>query len=956
MKPGRTSPQLIRAGSEEPPEQGYLPNKIRMVQLKRRGAAPLGFSIRGGREHGTGVFVSQVSGGSEAHHKGLRVGDQIIRINGYPIDHFIHEEVLALLKAKPNIVLKVKSVGMIPIKDNKRDPITWKLVEPDPCSSGSDGTHSVSSGSSLEEFIETKVFISGIGGSSLGCSVVKGPPEFPGIFVQTVKPHGLAEIAGLEIGDQITEVNGQGFVNVEFSEAIAMLKSFKEMALTVKKGAGLELFPEERLRRRNVRLCSRTTKGRNGHHTRTLNGNNTLRNRTLQYTNGTNGKRSSPDSFHSLHDTLTNGSLSEMSDRSTSLSSSQSTSPVTNGHAAPHSNGVDFCQKLRSPENGAHHYGSTNGHHHQQVQHQHVLLVPKLSLVGAEERQRLEEEKRRLHEKEQLLQLEAEKLAEERRQLEAQKQLQQLQAPLMLQQQQQQPRPATMPAAPPAPPQMHVFAELHSVAQQRRLLREKGGAAALQNGEDARKASSARAGHRPDAKSSPDVLIKQKQHEQLMVEFREVHKKMFGAITTTVASTERSGSQVPHVEAELRKAAAISNAQEAQQEALQAKAAPPPMEHAQAEQAKDYKAAPEAAAAAVLAGKKGDAAQGESNLEATLLNSMERPALEFHSNMSAAPMERRFEDAALTQLSDTTSSAIEASSEVGADGRKRQWPAYVPPTHPNPHMFIQPSAADTGPNGLPVQATKKDRAAPRPSSAAKGPAPKPPGPPGSPPPKDTAIKDTPITDSRGPETRPPKTFFAAKPLVTIGSYPDGSNPRPNRFAKPANVEIIDADSKGTTTLDSSGKPLGVRSPSPGGRTPSPDGHKMTVSINCKAPNRPSLSTRFSTHVPTQAALACLGNDVTDGAVVKTLTFKKDGPLNLILDGGLNSTHDGRIVVSEVLEGGMIPVGGEISKGDQILMVDNTRLVNTTLTAARVAIQNAMASDTGDLRLTIAKMP
>lgn len=54
---------------------------------------------------------------------------------------------------------------------------------------------------------------------------------------------------------------------------------------------------------------------------------------------------------------------------------------------------------------------------------------------------------------------------------------------------------------------------------------------------------------------------------------------------------------------------------------------------------------------------------------------------------------------------DTTSSAIEASSEVGADGRKRQWPAYVPPTHPNPHMFIQPSAADTGPNGLVIDAS-----------------------------------------------------------------------------------------------------------------------------------------------------------------------------------------------------------------------------------------------------------
>ncbi|KAL3215977.1 hypothetical protein MRX96_033329 [Rhipicephalus microplus] len=297
-------------------------------------------SCLSGREHGTGVFVSQVSGGSEAHHKGLRVGDQIIRINGYPIDHFIHEEVLALLKAKPNIVLKVKSVGMIPIKDNKRDPITWKMVEPDPCSSGSDGTHSVSSGSSIDEFVETKVFISGIGGSSLGCSVVKGPPELPGIFVQTVKPHGLAEIAGLEIGDQITEVNGQGFVNVEFSEAIAMLKSFKEMALTVRKGAGLELFPEERLRRINARLCNRNGKARNGNHA--TNGNHTIRNRTL-YTNGTNGK-GSPESFH---DTLTNGSLSEMSDRSTSLSSSQSTSPVTNGHTNGTNGLVEYGQKLR---------------------------------------------------------------------------------------------------------------------------------------------------------------------------------------------------------------------------------------------------------------------------------------------------------------------------------------------------------------------------------------------------------------------------------------------------------------------------------------------------------------------------------------------------------------------------------------------------------------------------------
>lgn len=96
------------------------------------------------------------------------------------------------------------------------------------------------------------------------------------------------------------------------------------------------------------------------------------------------------------------------------------------------------------------------------------------------------------------------------------------------------------------------------------------------------------------------------------------------------------------------------------------------MEHAQAEQAKDYKAAPEAAAAAVLAGKKGDAAQGESNLEATLLNSMERPALEFHSNMSAAPMERRFEDAALTQLSVSTPVLSARPRRIDDETRERE--------------------------------------------------------------------------------------------------------------------------------------------------------------------------------------------------------------------------------------------------------------------------------------------
>lgn len=42
------------------------------LQLGRHGPA-FGFSLRGGREHGTGFFVSGVELGSEAHRQGLRV-------------------------------------------------------------------------------------------------------------------------------------------------------------------------------------------------------------------------------------------------------------------------------------------------------------------------------------------------------------------------------------------------------------------------------------------------------------------------------------------------------------------------------------------------------------------------------------------------------------------------------------------------------------------------------------------------------------------------------------------------------------------------------------------------------------------------------------------------------------------------------------------------------------------
>ena len=47
---------------------------------------------------------------------------------------------------------------------------------------------------------------------------MSGPSHFPGIFVEKVRAGSLAEEVGLEIGDQIIEVNGTSFDSISHKE------------------------------------------------------------------------------------------------------------------------------------------------------------------------------------------------------------------------------------------------------------------------------------------------------------------------------------------------------------------------------------------------------------------------------------------------------------------------------------------------------------------------------------------------------------------------------------------------------------------------------------------------------------------------------------------------------------------------------------------------------------------
>ncbi|CAH1785818.1 unnamed protein product [Owenia fusiformis] len=203
---------------------------LRIINLEKSHQQQLGFAVVGGLEHGIGVYVSKVVPNSQADIQGLRVGDQILRLNGFTIDQAIHEEILAYIKTSRELILKVRNVGMVPIKSVQDDKLKWQYItqENKAVSNGHQDT--------------VKLFISIPPGAGLGCSICSGSQKNSGIYLQSTKVGGLAEEAGLEVGDQILNVNGTRFDGISHSEAIVALKSSRQLYIQIKKGAGLEFL------------------------------------------------------------------------------------------------------------------------------------------------------------------------------------------------------------------------------------------------------------------------------------------------------------------------------------------------------------------------------------------------------------------------------------------------------------------------------------------------------------------------------------------------------------------------------------------------------------------------------------------------------------------------------------------------------------------------------------------
>lgn len=71
---------------------------IKRITVKRPSNAGFGFYIRGGAEHGVGLYVSSVDENSVAEREGLLPGDHIFQVNGTKFDGLTHAQAVKVRK------------------------------------------------------------------------------------------------------------------------------------------------------------------------------------------------------------------------------------------------------------------------------------------------------------------------------------------------------------------------------------------------------------------------------------------------------------------------------------------------------------------------------------------------------------------------------------------------------------------------------------------------------------------------------------------------------------------------------------------------------------------------------------------------------------------------------------------------------------------------------------------
>ncbi|KAJ8365296.1 hypothetical protein SKAU_G00141270 [Synaphobranchus kaupii] len=206
---------------------------IHTITVDKSADGRLGFSVRGGSEHGLGVFVSKVEDDSSAEQAGLCVGDKLVEVNGISLESITMSSAVKVLTGNNRLRMVIRRVGKVPGIRYSKEKTTWvDLIHRRMVVEESGNTPSeTSSDSALRRIIHLYTTSDDY---CLGFNI-RGGREFGlGIYVSKLDPGGLAEQHGIKMGDQILAANGVSFENISHNSAVEVLKSHTHVMLTIK--------------------------------------------------------------------------------------------------------------------------------------------------------------------------------------------------------------------------------------------------------------------------------------------------------------------------------------------------------------------------------------------------------------------------------------------------------------------------------------------------------------------------------------------------------------------------------------------------------------------------------------------------------------------------------------------------------------------------------------------------
>ncbi|KAK3573830.1 hypothetical protein QTP86_032888 [Hemibagrus guttatus] len=226
-----------------PVDGGDDSEDIHTITVDKSEDGRLGFSVRGGSEHGLGIFVSKVEDNSSAEFAGLFVGDKLVEVNGISLESITMSSAVKVLTGSNRLRMVVRRVGKVPGIRYSKEKTTWvDLIHRRMVVEESGRTPSeVSSDGALRRIVHLYTTSDDY---CLGFNI-RGGKEFGlGIYVSKLDPGGLAEQHGIKMGDQILAANGVSFEDITHSNAVEVLKSHTHVMLTIKEAGRYPAYKE----------------------------------------------------------------------------------------------------------------------------------------------------------------------------------------------------------------------------------------------------------------------------------------------------------------------------------------------------------------------------------------------------------------------------------------------------------------------------------------------------------------------------------------------------------------------------------------------------------------------------------------------------------------------------------------------------------------------------------------